>query len=147
MAVNLFVRKSFNAVALRRAVNEHLTPKITALRKDPTLNNMIATEWAECVTRFVPRSDLNIPEEAHLQSYTVSDGRVIWSRHSGSRATGPDISQMLYDGSSRGTFHSRYPGHDPQPYWDECVTPGTRDWQDFVDRVTPIIVDWVRGNG
>jgi len=150
VGVNLFVRKSFKAVDLRRAVNEHLNPRLTSIRKDPALANMIARAWAEQVTKFVPRSNLDIPEDRHLQSYTVSDGRVIWSRHGGTNATGPEIAYLLYNGLSRGHFHFRPGGHQPhqpQPYWDERVVPGTQDWQDFVDQITPEIIRWVRNNG
>lgn len=151
--VNLFVRKTFNANALKRAVNESLDPKIRALKKDKQLANMIARQWGEAVTPFVPRSNLPIPEEQHLQGFTVSDGRVIWSRHADKDdarhevVAGEEIAYRLYEGAISGTFHSRYAGHDPQPHWDQKVTPGTSAWSDFVDQITPEIIEWVRQNG
>lgn len=153
MGVNLFIRKTFNANALKRAVNESLDQKITALRKDKALANQIATKWGEAVTRFVPRSDLDIPEEQHLQAFTVSDGRVIWRRKADEDdeingiSAGDEIAHLLYEGPIRGTFHSRYDNHEPQAHWDQCVTPGTDAWQTFVDQITPEIREWVRNNG
>lgn len=153
MGANFFVRKTFNAVALRKEVNKYLDPKITSLRKDKTLANMIATKWGEAVTPFVPRSDLDIPENKHLQSFHVSDGRVIWTRKAESLDSqtslleGEEIAYLLYEGAINGHFHSRYAGHNPQPHWDECVTPGTGAWDDFVTDITPSIIDWVKNNG
>lgn len=151
--VNLFIRKTFNARALKKAVNEHLEPKITALKKDKQLANMIAREWGEAVTPFVPRSDLVIPEEMHLQSFTVSDGRVIWSRHASKDdprhevVAGEEIAHRLYEGPITGVFHSRYTGHDPQAHWDQKVVPGTDAWDDFVEQITPEIIEWMKQNG
>jgi hypothetical protein len=156
VGVNLFVRKSFNAVALRKAVNEHLDPKIRSLRNDKTLANEIADEWATAVTRFVPRSRLS---GHHLQDYKVSDGRVIWTRPARQNDTssgieeGDEIAYLLYEGPIRGRFRARrnggtpYGPHKPQPHWDACVTPGTTDWEKFVVRITPTIRDWVKNNG
>ena len=156
MGVNLFVRKSFNAVALRKAVNEHLDPKISSLRNDPGLANLIAKEWAVAVTRFVPRSQLS---GHHLQDYTVSDGRVIWRRPARKTdlnagiSAGEEIAHLLYQGPIKGVFRVRADGgtsygpHEPQPHWDACVTPGTVDWDKFVIRITPAILHRVQNNG
>lgn len=156
MAVNLFIRKTFSANALKKAVNESLNPKVRALKKDKQLAKRIATEWAERVNRFVPRSEPlpgqeDIPEKKHLQSYTVSDGRVIWSRIAiGGSLDGQQIAHLLYEGPIVGQFHSRTSSkaqpHEPQAHWDQLVTPGTKDWDDFVTAATPIIKEWMRKN-
>lgn len=154
MGVNLFVRKTFSANDLKRAINAQLDTKIRSLKNDKALANRIATVWGEEVTRFVPRSDLDtIPESEHLQAFTVSDGRVIWRRKASEDnkrlgiVKGQEIAHLLYEGPIVGTFHSRYDGHDPQAHWDQCVKPGTEAWEDFVNKITPEIIVWVKNNG
>ena len=150
MAVNLFIRKTFSANALKQAVNESLNPKVRALKKDKQLANTLAKLWAERVTRFVPRS--NIKTGHHLQDFTVSDGRVVWRRPARKDDAslgiheGEELAYLLYEGPITGQFHSRYSGHEPQSHWDQLVTPGTKDWDDFVTAATPIIKDWMRKN-
>ena len=68
MAVNLFIRKTFNANALKKAINQNLDTKVRALKKDKQLANTVARTWADRVTRFVPRS---LEDGHHLQDYYV----------------------------------------------------------------------------
>lgn len=147
MAVNLFIRKTFSANALKKAVNQSLDPKVRALKKDKQLANTIARAWADRVTRFVPRS---LEDGHHLQDYYVSDGRVVWRRPARRDdpklgiTAGEELAYRLYEGPLRGTFQSRYSGHTPMPHWDQFVQPGTDDWDAFVEDVTPTIRDWMR---
>ena len=157
--VNLFIRKSFNANTLKKEINKSLGTKITALKKDPVLADRIAREWAEAVNRFVPRSQIKNPSLHHLQDYSISDGRVVWSRRARRDdpttgiERGEELAHLLYEGPIRGQFRSRIAGdteygtHEPQPHWDQCVQPGTEDWDEFVLRVTPVIMRYMKNNG
>ena len=154
MPVNLFVRKTFNAKALKSEVNQYLDPKIRSLKNNKDLTNYIAREWGTAVTRFVPRSQ--VISGHHMQQFTVSDGRVIWRRPArkddvdAGISKGEELAHLLYEGPIHGVFRVRaeggtmYGGHRPQAHWDECVTPGTSDWKKFVVRITPIITDLVK---
>lgn len=154
-----YIRVSFSANALKSEVNKVLDTKIRALTKDKQLANSIAREYGTAVTRFVPRSDRNVSH--HLQTFYVSDGRVMWTRKSSQDveslgiSKGDDIAHFLYEGPLKETQQFRvraagatsYGPHEPQAYWDEKVRPGTPDWDKFVVKVTPIIKDWVKNNG
>ena len=154
-----YIRVSFSANALKAAVNKRLDTKVRALTKDKQLANSIAREYGTAVTRFVPRSDRNVPH--HLQTFYVSDGRVMWTRKASQDvnslgiAKGDDIAHLLYEGPltetqqfrQRGSGATEYGPHNPQAHWDEMVRPGTPDWGKFVEKVTPIIQDWVKNNG
>ena len=154
-----YIRVSFSANALKAAVNQRLGTKIKALTKNKQLANTIAREYGTAVTRFVPRSERNVPH--HLQTFYVSDGRVMWTRKASQDVNslgiskGDEIAYLLYEGPLAETqqFRQRTAGatpygpHDPQAHWDEKVRPGTPDWDQFVTRVTPIIQDWMKNNG
>ena len=156
MGVNLFVRKTFSAKDLKKQLNETLNPKIKALKTDKTLGNAIAKEWGTAVTRFVPRS---VYDGHHLQDFVVSDSRVVWRRPARNNellygiAKGDEIANRLYEGPIKGEFKARTSGstsygpHKPQPHWDDCVRPGTDDWNEFVVRITPTIKEWMKNNG
>lgn len=143
-----YVRKSVGANELKRALLERGL-KVKALTKDPELIMRISKLWADRVTRFVPRSDL--PESRHhLQTYSYSDKRIMWYRRN---RAGDEIGQIIYTGDIRGgkfKFHERAEGatdygpHEPTAYWDEMVRPGTVEWDEYVDEVTPVIVDAAR---
>ena len=146
MAVNLFIRKTFNANALKRAINQNLDTKVRALKKDKQLANTIARAWADRVTRFVPRS---LEDGHHLQDYYVSDGRVVWRRPARRDdkklgiTAGEELAYRLYEGPIKGKFQSRYSEHTPMPHWDQFVQPGTDEWYAFAEDVTPTIIDWM----
>ena len=154
-----YIRVSFSANALKAAVNQRLNTKVKALTKDKQLANSIAREYGTAVTRFVPRSNRNVPH--HLQTFYVSDGRVMWTRKASQDvdslgiSKGDEIAHLLYEGplAEHQKFHKRaegatpYGAHKPQAHWDERVRPGTPDWGKFVKKVTPIIKDWVKNNG
>lgn len=155
-----YIRVSFSANALKAAVNKGLDKKITALTKDKQLANALAREYGTAVTRFVPRSDSDVPH--HLQTFYVSDGRVMWTRKalqdepSLGIAKGDDIAHLLYEGPitgkrfiERGAGATPYGDHKPQAHWDDAVRPGTEDWPKFVEQAKLIIKDWIskKNNG
>lgn len=154
-----YIRVSFSANALKSEVNKVFDTKIRALTKDKQLANTIAREYGTAVTRFVPRSDRNVSH--HLQTFYVSDGRVMWTRKASQDvkslgiSKGDEIAALLYEGPlaehqqfrSRGTGATEYGPHTPQPHWDEMVRPGTPDWDNFVLKITPTIEDWMKNNG
>ena len=154
-----YIRVCFSANALKAAVNKRLNTKVRALTKNKQLANSIAREYGTAVTRFVPRSNRNVPH--HLQTFYVSDGRVMWTRKASQDvpslgiAKGDDIAHLLYEGPlsenqrfrKRGEGATPYGAHKPQPHWDDRVRPGTPDWNKFVVKVTPIIRDWMKNNG
>jgi hypothetical protein len=157
MGVNLFVRKTFSAKDLKKQLNKTFNPKIKVLKTDKTLGNTIAKEWGTAVTRFVPRSICKTG--GHLQDFVVSDSRVIWRRPARNNeplyniTIGDEIANRLYEGPIKGKFRVRESGstsygpHEPQPHWDDCVRPGTDDWNEFVVRITPTIKEWMKNNG
>lgn len=147
MAVNMFVRKSFNANAVKDGINAALGTKLKSIRTDTELNNELARAWAELVTPYVPRSKIN--DGHHLQDYYISDGRVIWRRPARSKSEalglqkGQDLAYLLYMSPITGQYRSRYPGHQPIPYWDEMVRPGMPDWETFIEMATDIVNNWL----
>lgn len=153
----LDVRASLSQVALRQEINRALGTHIKSLKKDPALRRRIATEWAQAVTPFVPRSNQNV--QHHLQDYRVeSDGRVVWTRRADRDdvakgiAKGDQIAGKLYEGPIRGKkFKVRVKGgapgygrHRPVPHWVEQVQPGTSQWTKFVAKITPVVKRWIK---
>ena len=152
-------RFGISANQIKQAVQDAYGTKFRAIAKDPKINNVVASLWAEQVSRFVPRSELS-QDSHHLQKYYVSGGRVTWYRYN---KAGDDITQMLYEGTggkprkdgskSEYHYHSRtsspYQPHEPRAYWDKAVQPGTTEWDKFINTVYPILLgafsDQVKG--
>lgn len=139
------VRVSFNAVALKKAVSEAIEKKVVPLTKDIGLRNALATQYGITVTPFVPYDSREKDPnnfERHLNEFYVADGRIEYHRFTDDG----DIAGVLYEGPIRGQWRSRYPSHQPVNEWCTMVQPGTPYWQEFVDRATPIIKEWMKRN-
>lgn len=153
-----YVRVSIHAVQLKKDVEEIIHKKVPPLTKNPQLRNALAREYGEAVTPFVPRS--NEPGH-HLQTFSVSDGRVMWTRPAREDdakhgiTKGEEIAKLLYtDGpiASKGNharWHSRpaggneYGPHKPSNEWDKHVVPGTPEWSAFIEKAAPIVLDYI----
>lgn len=151
MAVN-YVRVSFSAKDLKKDVGAVLNKSIPPLQKNKALANELAREYGNIVTRYVPRSTAGVSHH-HLQTFQVSDGRVMWYR-AASRdipalgiTKGEEIADLLYQGPlfpgqvfrKRSNGGTQYGTHKPRSHWDNMVRPGKRDWKKFVEVATPII--------
>lgn len=133
------VRISVGLNAVKADIERLCNVKIGSLANEPQLKNEIAELYGQQMSKFVPFSD-KPPANHHLAYFTVTDSRVRYSRYNGN---GDQIAGLIYDGTRGGKpmqFHVNYVGHQPRAEWDEAVRPGTVEWDNFIQKVKPIIL-------
>ena len=125
-----------DAGTMNSVVKVALGHKATSVTQKPELRKIIGEHYIDAVTPFIPwkSGDLSNSGEA------TTDGRVYWT----SVHKGYNYAELLYDEYSNvwpeGYKNPTRTVHkDPTPRWTELVQPGTREWDAFINKITPEI--------
>lgn len=109
--------RSVNAI-----VKDVLGRKAQTVTKNPDLRKEIGEQFIETVTPYVPKKTGKLRDHA----YATSDGRIWWTAE--------------YAGYQHDTQYQHYTTPGTGPNWEQYATPDGKDFQLFLDAITPIIM-------
>ena len=115
-----------DAATINNIVEKVMGERMASVTNDPDLRQAVGEQYVQTVTKYVP-----LKSGALINSgQATTDGRVYWSAIS---PKGYNYAEIQYENDG---FKHEPPRTD---HWTDEVSPGTVDWQDFVDSITPII--------
>lgn len=115
-----------DARSINAEVKRVLGHKATSVTQSPDLRKDIGQAYVEQVSPYVPKKTGKLRESGR----GTDDGRVYWT------ATSP----KGYNYANIQYTNIQFNHHFPETaHWTEYVQPGTPDWDEFRDRITPMI--------
>ena len=122
-----------DANTINRIVEKIMGEKMPSVTNDPDLRQTIGEQYVQIVTKYVPMRPIASGGGTLMSSgRATDDGRVYWTAVS---PKGYNYAAIQYENEN---FKHDYPRTD---HWTDKVSPGTRDWQEFIDNITPIIIE------
>lgn len=136
------VKANLDAKTVNAIIEKALGKRAESITQKPKLRQAIGQEFVKAVTPFVPMKTGALRESGRA----TQDGRVIWTAIG---KNGENYAPEMYDEYGvrwpNGYYHPTTEGTTPR--WVEKVTPGTPEYDAFVNNIIPIIVEGFKEDG
>lgn len=126
-----------DAHTMNSVVESVLRAKAQSITQSPDLRKDIGEVYIDKVTPYVPKKSGKLRKSA----MATNDGRVIWSAKG--EVAGPDGkggTTKDYAVTQYNIEHSHYTTPNTGSHWTDNVQPGTSDWDEFIEEITPMII-------
>lgn len=120
-----------DAANINKEIQKILGKKVRSITQDPDLRKRIGQAYVTQVTPYVPIRTGKLRKSGR----GTSDGRVTWSAVAHRKSGRYKTFDYAY-----WQFH-----FGPKKNWTENVQPETPDWDKFIKRITPMIIQRFKG--
>ena len=131
-----------DAKTVNSIIESALGQRAISVTQMPELRQQIGEAFLKAVTPFVPMSNKPTRGQLRESGRATDDGRVYWTAVGDGVSYDYNYASRVYDEDGvlwgpEGYKKPTTPGTVPR--WTEKVQPGTKEWDAFVNDITPII--------